>query len=158
MKITNLRINVTTIDKETQKLTGWVTKLSEATSEIEHVMKQNLPLAFQRDLNLRCLSCGKDQNSSPKADGNNLDISHLSQTQSKVLKLDQNPYMRMQVENKSRNTSNTPKLRMRTTKRQMLQSADPRKRTISKYKTMSKQKYLDQLRINSQLNNYSIGL
>lgn len=128
IKIKEMKGNITNVDKETQKLTSWLTKLSEATAEIEQAMKQSLPSEVQREPDIRCLSSTKEYINPPRANANNLDISNLSQPQPKLFKMDSNPYLRMQVGNKSRNATATPKLRFRTTNRRVLKSIDPHKR------------------------------
>lgn len=59
-KFKNVRETVGKVDKEVHKVSEWVMTLSKATSDIEKVVQRSTPLALNKELDARCLSCGHE--------------------------------------------------------------------------------------------------
>lgn len=57
-KIQEVYIKALNSETEISKIDGWVKRLAQATANLEEAVKVNLPLTFQHELNVKCLSCG----------------------------------------------------------------------------------------------------
>ncbi|CAI2387257.1 unnamed protein product [Moneuplotes crassus] len=137
--------------KEVEKVTNWIMTLSKATSNLEKIVQRSTPLALNKELDARCLSCGQETKSTKSKPIIETPTQPPSNPTQNLLNSDfPNPYSKITRNPPSRNPalfgSATPKLRARAfAKRNLLRSADPYRRKL-------KSKMSNYVQVNSSMN------